>query len=64
MRKSDEIEKKRGIEENRSRYQLNAWLDFVGWEGHLKGFEKETILSIIRPAIDEGVVEEKIGRSL
>jgi len=64
MRKSDEVEKKRGIEENRSRYQPNAWLDFVGWEGHLKGFEKETILSTIRPAINEGVVEEKIGRSL
>ncbi|RYE02645.1 MAG: hypothetical protein EOP33_10005 [Rickettsiaceae bacterium] len=58
MHQSDEVRKKREIEGNSSRYQPNAWLDFTGWEDHLKGFEKESILSTIRPASDE--VREKV----
>jgi len=58
IRRSDEVRKKREIEGNSSRYQPNAWLDFTGWEDHLKGFEKESILSTIRPASDE--VREKV----
>jgi len=61
MRWSDEVRKKREIEGNSSRYQLNPWLDFTGWEDHLKGFEKESILSIIRPAFNE--VREKADDS-
>ena len=58
-REKNEQREKRQIEGAVNRFQPNAWLDFTGWDNHLAGFEKASMLSTIEPAADEVAGEDK-----
>jgi len=58
-REKSEQKQKRQIEGAANRFQPNAWLDFTGWDNHLAGFEKASILLTIKPAADEVAGEDK-----
>jgi superfamily II DNA helicase RecQ len=52
----EEVGKKKRaqIEGDNDRYQFNAWLSRAGWERHLKGLNREWLLTLIRkPDTDE-----------
>lgn len=52
-------EEQRRIEGSTSRYMPNPWLDFVGWEDHLKGFERRKLLNTIKPVAGEEVERQE-----
>jgi len=49
----EEAKKRKEIEGNVSRYVTNGWLDVTGWDEHLKGFDREQLIELIRPAVGE-----------
>ena len=42
----EEKRKQREIAGSSSRYLPNPWLDFVGWDEHLKGFKRSELLEM------------------
>ncbi|KAJ9653801.1 hypothetical protein H2201_009096 [Coniosporium apollinis] len=41
------------MEGDTNRYVTNAWLDVTGWDEHLKGFDREQLIELVRPAVRE-----------
>lgn len=50
---------KRKIEASSNRYVANSWLDFVGWEDHLQGFNRNQLLKAIKPVDDNSVITQE-----
>ncbi|KAK5011166.1 hypothetical protein LTR28_005201, partial [Elasticomyces elasticus] len=51
MEKIEEAKKRRKIEGDTTRYATNARLDVTGWDEHLKGFDWEQLMQMIRSAV-------------
>ena len=53
---------KQVIQESRSRYEANPWLEMTGWVEHLAGIEKKKVWKVVQATEREMTDEERLAR--